>query len=71
MNIRHGPNTDQIVRELDTSARNISVEFDLYYTQFNENRGEGMWVDLIFEGPSMNQVTIRDLTIIRRPRANI
>lgn len=71
LNIRHGPNTEQIVRELDTSARNISVEFDLYYTQFNENRGEGMWVDLIFEGPSMNQVTIRDLTIIRRPRANI
>ena len=71
LNIRHGPNTEQIVRELDMGARNISVEFDLYYTQFNENRGEGMWVDLIFEGPSMNQVTIRDLTIIRRPRANI
>jgi len=26
-------------------------------------------IDLIFEGPEMNQVTIRDLTLSRRPRA--
>lgn len=71
LNIRHGPNTEQIVRELDMSARAISVEFDMYYTQYNEARGDSMWVDLIFEGPSMNQVTIRDVTMIRRPRATI
>ncbi len=71
LNLRHGPNTEQIVRELDLATREIWVEFDLYYTQFNENRGSSMWVDLIFEGPSMNQVTIRDITMIRRPRASI
>ena len=71
LNLRHGPNTEHIVRELDLEARETWVEFDLYYTQFNENRGSSMWVDLIFEGPSMNQVTIRDITMIRRPRANI
>ena len=71
LNIRHGPNTEQIVRELDMGQRNIWVEFDMYYTQFNEARGDGMWVDLIFEGPSMNQVTIRDVTMVRRPRASI
>lgn len=71
LNIRHGPNTEQIVRELETGTRDIAVEFDLYYTQFNESRGEKMWIDLIFEGPSMNQVTIRDLTLIRRQRASI
>lgn len=71
LNIRHGPNTEQIVRELDQSQRENYLEFDLFGTQFNEDRGEGMWIDLIFEGPSMNQVTVRDLTVIRRPRANI
>ncbi|WP_188673843.1 DUF6478 family protein [Neptunicoccus cionae] len=71
LNIRHGPNTEQIVRELDMGGQNFYVEFDLYYTQFNEDRGDSMWVDLIFEGPSMNQVTIRDVTMIRRPRASI
>lgn len=71
LNLRHGPNTEQIVRELDMSAREIWVEFDLYYTQFNENRGDGMWIDLIFESPSMNQVVIQDITLIRRPRASI
>jgi hypothetical protein len=71
LNIRHGPNTEQIVREMDMGSRNIWVEFDLYYTQFNEARGDSMWIDLIFEGPSMNQVTIRDVTLIRRPRAAI
>jgi len=71
LNLRHGPNTEQIVRELDVGARELWVEFDLYYTQFNENRGDSMWIDLIFEGPSMNQVVIRDITLIRRPRTNI
>ena len=71
LNIRHGPNTEQVVRELDMAQRNIWVEFDMYYTQFDEARGDSMWIDLIFEGPSMNQVTIRDVTMIRRPRASI
>ena len=26
---------------------------------------------LIFEGPQMNQVTLRDLTVSRRPRAEL
>ncbi len=71
LNLRHGPNTEQIVRELDVGARELWVEFDLYYTQFNESRGDSMWIDLIFESPSMNQVLIRDITLIRRPRASI
>lgn len=71
LNLRHGPNTEQIVREVDTSGRDIIVEFDLYYTNFNEARGEAMWLDLIFESPSMNQVTVRDLTVTRRPRATL
>ncbi len=69
LNIRHGPNTEQIVRELPLNAEEINVEFDLAYTRLNEKRVESMWLDLIFEGPEMNEVILRDLTFSRRPRA--
>ena len=70
LNLRHGPNTEQIVRELDLSTREMYVEFDLFYTNFKEVRAQSLWFDLIFESPSMNQITIRDISIIRRRRAN-
>ena len=69
LNIRHGPNTEQIVRELPLHAEDIRVEFDLAYSNLNEKRVEQMWLDLIFEGPEMNQVILRDVTFSRRPRA--
>ena len=71
MNIKHGPNTEQIVRELPLHEKNITVEFDLAYSRLNEKRVERAWLDLIFEGPQMNQVTLRDLTFMRLPRAAI
>ena len=71
LNIRHGPNTEQIVRELPVQDLTATVEFDLAYTKLNEKRVDGMWVDLIFEGPQMNQVTLRDLTLSRYPRAEV
>lgn len=69
LNIKHGPNTEQIVRELPLNQENIEVEFDLAYSRLNEKRVEKAWVDLIFEGPEMNQVILRDVTFSRRPRA--
>ncbi|MEL6450572.1 MAG: DUF6478 family protein [Pseudomonadota bacterium] len=69
LNIRHGPNTEQIVRELPLNQQDVMVEFDLAYSKLNEKRVDRAWVDLIFEGPEMNQVTLRDLTFTRRPRA--
>ncbi|WP_425100334.1 DUF6478 family protein [Tropicibacter sp. S64] len=71
LNIRHGPNTEQIVRELPLHQDEIRVEFDLAYTKLNEKRVERMWLDLIFEGPQMNQVVLRDLTFSRRKRAEL
>lgn len=71
LNIRHGPNTEQIVRELPLNEKAVMVEFDLAYSRLNEKRLEKAWLDLIFEGPDMNQVTIRDLTLCRFPRAAI
>lgn len=69
LNIKHGPNTEQIVRELPLHEDEIVVEFDLAYTNLNEKRIERAWVDLIFENPQMSQVVLRDLTFSRRPRA--
>lgn len=71
LNVRHGPNTEQIVRELPIYDDTIMVEFDLAYTKLNEKRVEEIWVDLIFEGPEMNQVTLRDVTFSRNPRAEL
>jgi len=71
LNIRHGPNTEQIVRELPLQDNSVMVEFDLAYTKLNEKRVDALWVDLIFEGPEMNQVTIRDVTFSRNPRAEL
>jgi hypothetical protein len=71
LNIRHGPNIEQVVRELPLAAEEVMVEFDLAYTKMNEKRVEKMWIDLIFEGPEMNQIILRDVTVSRRPRAEL
>ncbi len=71
LNIKHGPNTEQIVRELPLDAEEIMVEFDLAYSKLNEKRVERAWLDLIFEGPEMNEVILHDLTFSRRPRAEL
>ena len=71
LNIKHGPNTEQLVRELPLHEDEVMVEFDLAYTKMNEKRVERIWIDLIFEGPQMNQVILRDTTFSRRPRAEL
>ncbi|RMD93277.1 MAG: hypothetical protein D6811_05275 [Alphaproteobacteria bacterium] len=71
LNIRHGPNTEQIVRELPLDKAEVFVDFDLAYTELNEKRVEHMWLDLIFEGAAMNQITLRDVALTRRPRAEL
>ncbi len=69
LNVKHGPNTEQMVRELPLHEETVMVEFDLAYSKLNEKRIERAWIDLIFENPKMSQVTLRDLTLSRRPRA--
>jgi len=71
LNIKHGPNTEQIVRELPLNEVDCMVEFDLAYSALNEKRIERAWIDLIFENPQMSQVTLRDLTFSRSPRAEL
>lgn len=71
LNVKHGPNVEQVVRELPLNEEEIFVEFDLAYTRMNEKRVEKMWVDLIFEGPELNQIILRDVNLSRRPRAEL
>ncbi|MFD2175544.1 DUF6478 family protein [Rhodobacter lacus] len=71
LNVKHGPNTEQLVRELPLAGGESFVEFDLAYTKINEKRVEKAWVDIIFEGPQMNQICAQDLSFARYPRAEI
>lgn len=71
LNIKHGPNTEQMVQELPRGRGETVVEFDLAYSDLNEKRIEKAWLDLIFEGPEMNQITLRDITLCRYQRAEL
>lgn len=71
LNIQHGPNTEQLVAEFPKGKQDVSAAFDLAYSSINEKRVTKAWIDLIFEGPEMNEVTLRDLTFTRRPRAQL
>jgi hypothetical protein len=69
LNIRHGPNTEQLVVQVDPRTEHAVSEFDLAYTKLNEKRVERAWLDLILERPAMNRIEIAELTLCRRPRA--
>lgn len=71
LNVKHGPNTEQVLLTVPDEEAETMVTFDLGYSQLNEKRVERMWIDLICDGPQMNKMTIRDLNICRYPRAEI
>ncbi len=71
LNIQHGPNTEQVVRQLEFNGESGLAEFDLAYSNINGKRLENLWIDVIFEGPQMTQVTVRALTLARAPRADL
>lgn len=70
LNVKYGPNVEQVVRELPLDGSEMIVEFDLAHTKITEKRLERLWMDLIFEGPEMNEINLRDITFSRRPRAD-
>ncbi|WP_171176867.1 DUF6478 family protein [Ruegeria sp. HKCCA4633] len=71
LNIQHGPNSEQVLRELCPSESQKAVDFDLAHLPLNERRIEKIWVDLIFETPKMNRMVVRDLTFCRFHRADL
>lgn len=75
LNVAHGPNTDDILRQIDTrhadQPRQVAVEFDLYLIDMNDERLVKLWLDIIVENPAMNALRITDLRLSRRPRAEV
>jgi hypothetical protein len=71
LNVRHGPNVAQIVRELPALSGEVVVEFDLAYAKLDEMRIERAWLDLIFNDAAMTGIALRDLVVSRRPRAEL
>lgn len=71
LNVKNGPNTEQVLLTLPDDRPETMVEFDLAYSGLNEKRAERMWVDLMIESPAMNRIDLRDLTLCRYPRAEI
>ena len=69
LNIKHGPNVAQLVQELPQDGRGKLVEFDLAYAKLDETRIERAWLDLIFNDAGQTRITLRDLVVSRRPRA--
>ena len=71
LNMRHGPNLEQMVREAPQEGGTALVEFDLGYSKVNDKRITDVWLDVIFDDPSFNRICLRDLTLARRPRAEM
>lgn len=71
LNVKNGPNTEQVLLTLPDATTETMVEFDLAYSGLNQQRVERMWVDLMIEQPAMNKISFRDLTLCRYPRAEI
>ncbi|MEJ6393094.1 DUF6478 family protein [Gymnodinialimonas sp. 2305UL16-5] len=71
LNIQHGPNVEQMVREIEFKGDLGRAEFDLAYSKVNEKRLEKAWLDLIIEGPTMTRIALWDMSILRAPRADI
>ncbi|WP_019953458.1 DUF6478 family protein [Yoonia vestfoldensis] len=71
LNVRNGPNTEQILLTLPQEQGQSVVEFDLAYTQLNAQRAERAWIDLMFQNPAMNRIALHDVTICRHPRAQL
>ncbi|MBD3679884.1 MAG: hypothetical protein HUJ27_15975 [Rhodobacteraceae bacterium] len=71
LNLRTGPDTKTILREFPVRGLPAEVDFDLAHEGFQEGQISRAWVDLIFENPALNRITLRDVTLSRRPRADL
>ncbi|MBE0412009.1 DUF6478 family protein [Yoonia sp.] len=69
LNIKNGPNTDQDIKTLMLDQPDAPLTFDLVNDQIQIARVEKIWIDLIFEKPKLNLITIRDFTLCRHLRA--
>ena len=75
LNLAQGPNSETILRQLGDPVGGQRdervVEFDLGYAELSDRPVDKLWLDLIFESPRMNAVTLSDMVMSRHARASI
>ncbi len=71
LNLRCGPNTVTMLREVPRDGSSGLVAFDLAYSDLDAERLDGAWIDVMFEDPAWLGVQIHDLTLIRSRRAEL
>lgn len=71
LNLRHGPNNEQIIRMIDIGDGESFAEFDIFYTEFEPSRASDAWIDLIVNEPGGRKFSLTDVVIIRRVRASL
>lgn len=69
LNLCHGPNTEQIVWMIDVGEGESFAEFDIFYTEFEQNRAASAWIDLIINDPAHKSIALEEVVILRRVRA--
>lgn len=73
INLVQGPNTETMLRQLGHPVEGKGAarraEFDLAYADLANRPIERAWLDLIFESPRMNAVSINDAVVSHHPRA--
>lgn len=71
LNVKNGPNTEQVEKPIKIGGDVGFVEFDMAYVPFKEGKVDHIWFDLFFQNPAMNQVILRDLILSRHKRAEL
>lgn len=71
LNLRCGPNTVNMLRELPRDGSGHAVEFDLAYLEMDASRLERGWIDVMFEAPQYLGLDLRDVTLFRSRRAEV
>ena len=69
--LKKRPNTAEVIVKFPDNCENSRVKFDLSSVKFAERRIKNIWVNLIFEAPTMNKVTLEDIIFSHHPRAKL
>ena len=71
LNLRHGPNTETLVRQTTAGIQDTRTDFDLATVAFRADQVESAWVDLIVSRPAGIRLALRDLVVSHRLRAEL
>ena len=71
LNLKCGPNTVNMLREVPRDGTGHAVEFDLAYLDMDASRLESGWIDVMFEAPQYLGLELRDVTLFRSRRAEV